>query len=882
MPRVPTSDNFQTQVAPTSASLLQAPGGPTAGAIGADQAGQFGRAASAAGDAVAKIVQDTQHEARVTVAKDVDNQVNRDTTDALYHPETGFLSKKGKDTITGFEDATQRVQKIHNDALSSLTNPETRRLAEPVMNQRLQSAIQAIDKHTAQESFRYQVETADSRAQINLQTASLNFADDKQFSQALSISRQEAMSLGKLQGWNESTTQLQATKYQDLGYKLRYEAWRLEDPMGAFASFQQSAEQISPVVRDQVGRQLFQAAAPLMAAELNRAGGYGVAAPPAAPGAGKATGPEPRGIRNNNPGNIIKTGEAWQGEVAGDDPKFASFATPEAGIRAMGKTLLTYQDKHGLNTVEAIVSRWAPATENDTAAYAATVSKALKVAVNAPLDLHDSDTLNRLTRAMIQVENGPGGARISDQQIALGLASAGSGGALPPASAPASQTVAPGRADSGLPMVDALPDDWKLHVMQLARAQGHQDMATARETLRSKAQDSSAEFLTNGYATSPPNEAEFVRAYGQSEGVARYRDFQGVASLGQTLQQVKQLPAAALARLLQSSKPTPGEGFAAREHNFEILTRAVDQVQQAREKDPVGYALSTGAYGFKPLQRLDDPKALAQELPRRAAGARQMAADYGTPAQVFTKDETAALGASIKAAPVEAQKGQLAAIFKGVGDMGLFKQTMQSLAPDNPTMAVAGVYQARGLRTTENRDVADLILRGQAILTPNTKEDGAGHMGGKSLLKMPEEKLLLSDWNNETGDAFKGKEQAADLFMQTAKAVYAARSAEEGDYSGVINSKRWKAAIGMATGGIVSHNGSKIVAPYGMDYGMFQDALKTQATAMSKAGGPDARELLRLPLENVGDGKYMFRRGAGYLVDKDGRAMVVNLTGGRP
>jgi hypothetical protein len=180
--------------------------------------------------------------------------------------------------------------------------------------------------------------------------------------------------------------------------------------------------------------------------------------------------------------------------------------------------------------------------------------------------------------------------------------------------------------------------------------------------------------------------------------------------------------------------------------------------------------------------------------------------------------------------------------------------------------------------------VADLILRGQGILTPNKKEDGSGHMGGASLIKMPEEKLLLSDWTSVAGDAFKGKEQAADLFMQTAKAIYAARSAEEGDYSGVINSKRWKASINLATGGIESHNGSKIVMPYGVGYDQFQNALQGQVDRIVKDGralNTSPREMMRLPLENVGDGRYLFRRGSGYLVDTDGRPLVVDMSGGR-
>lgn len=877
MPVVPTQDNFQTLIAGQPNVRFNAPDMPDYAGY---QTRHLGQGLSAAGQALGRIAMDAQHEGNLTVSKDIDNQMTAATSDALYHPEKGFMSKLGKDTIDGYDAAVQNVRKIRQDALDGIKNPAVRKMVEPVLNQRMQHAVETIDRHSGQESRRYQIQTADSRAQINLQDAAQNYTDDRQFNQALGLAHGEAQSLAKLQGLDPNTARLQASKYQDMGYKMRYSAWADKDPAAAFTHFQQNAEQISPLVRDQIGNHLFQAAAPVLADQFNKAGGVGVVS--AAPTAANPGGTLPRGIRNNNPGNITKGSTPWEGEVQGSDPRYASFNTPEGGIRAMGKTLLTYQDKHGLNTVEGIIARWAPATENDTAAYSATVAKALGVKVDAQIDLHDAGTLNKITRAMILVENGPGASRITDQQIALGLAAANGGAALQPAAA------APGvpgtTVTTGSKMLDSLPANQQIHVLQLARAQASQGMAEARENLRGKVQDSTAAYLANGFAPNPPAEAEFIKAYGQAEGLGRFRDFQNVASLGQTLQTVKTLPATALTNLVASSKPVPGDGFAVRQHSYETLMNAVDQVQKARSEDPMRYALTTGSYGVKPMERMDDPKALVQELSRRAAAAPQMAADYGTQPQLLTKDETRVLGATIKAAPVESQKSQLAMLYKGIGDMGLFKQTMQTLAPDNPTAAVAGIYQARGLRTTENRDVADLILRGQAILTPNTKEDGEGHLGGKALLKMPEGKLLLSDWNSVTGDAFKGKEQAADLFMQTAKAIYAARSAEEGDYSGVIDSGRWKSAINLATGGIQSHNGSKIVMPYGLGYDQFQNTLKTQTEQIVRDGGAfntNASEMMRLPLENVGDGRYLFRRGAGYLVNKDGRPVVVNLGGGK-
>ncbi|MDI5984893.1 hypothetical protein QLQ85_08825 [Halomonas sp. M4R5S39] len=114
---------------------------------------------------------------------------------------------------------------------------------------------------------------------------------------------------------------------------------------------------------------------------------------------------DPRGIRNNNPGNIeYDPRTAWQGLAdPPTDGRFARFVDPLYGIRAMSRILDTYRDRHGLNTVQSIVSRWAPAHENNTLAYQDFVASRVGVSPTQPLnDGHRPE----LIAAMIQMENG--------------------------------------------------------------------------------------------------------------------------------------------------------------------------------------------------------------------------------------------------------------------------------------------------------------------------------------------------------------------------------------------------------------------------------------------------------------------------------------------
>lgn len=74
----------------------------------------------------------------------------------------------------------------------------------------------------------------------------------------------------------------------------------------------------------------------------------------------------PRGIRNNNPGNIIKTDINWKGKVRCNDSRFECFVSAKYGIRAMAIILSSYKYKHGIDDVAGVFHRWAPPHENNT------------------------------------------------------------------------------------------------------------------------------------------------------------------------------------------------------------------------------------------------------------------------------------------------------------------------------------------------------------------------------------------------------------------------------------------------------------------------------------------------------------------------------------
>jgi hypothetical protein len=107
------------------------------------------------------------------------------------------------------------------------------------------------------------------------------------------------------------------------------------------------------------------------------------------------------GMAHNNPGNIM----------SGKGGTMGTYRDNQEGLDAMAGLLLRYQQM-GLNTIEGIVSRYAPpknpdgTVANNTKAYIANMAAALGVGARDMLDLKDPAVLAKLMGAMIKQEQG--------------------------------------------------------------------------------------------------------------------------------------------------------------------------------------------------------------------------------------------------------------------------------------------------------------------------------------------------------------------------------------------------------------------------------------------------------------------------------------------
>jgi len=308
--------------------------------------------------------------------------------------------------------------------------------------------------------------------------------------------------------------------------------------------------------------------------------------------------------------------------------------------------------------------------------------------------------------------------------------------------------------------------------------------------------------------------------------------------------------------------------------NVKILTawKTIAGKQTAQlNADPIAYGGRQGLVEVQPLP-LDNPSQMGDALAERYAQGRALRARLGAPFKPLQDAEVKALQDGLKEAPAAKKAeffGQLAQASRG--DMAGYSAIMGQLAPGDPVTAVAGEFMGK------QRPVASEILAGQEILRP--KKDGKPDQG--KLWPMPPDTDMRKEFQGIERDAFAARPEQRNAIYQAALAVYAKRTADAGDASGVINSSRFDQAIQDVAGQIVKWNGKGTALPYGMDQSGFKNALRAHSQQLVDQGavspliGVDG--LMDLPLEQIGDGRYVFRSGQSALVSMSGQPVIVDF-----
>ncbi|EPY7180445.1 hypothetical protein ACXEIE_003564 [Klebsiella pneumoniae] len=820
MPTVPQYQRqSQTQTAPVMTSNLRVPENPLVQGI------------QQAADTSINMMADAKRKADVALSQDALLQFNQFGDDQFNNPDNGLITKQGKAALGQSDVVMQNMQQKAQDLLGTVPDGEARQQLSFQLQQSMQSFHNQARRYEVGQFQQFQDQQFSAIKQNVVTQSQGLYGDDAAFVNTVKMGFDAIEQYAAAHGWSQE--QVVAEKE-----KLKEQA--------ADSALSTAASQQYIQFMQQNGEPGDNEGAPRVTAHGNSSAA--------------------RGLRNNNPGNIEAGSNSWDGQ-AGSDGRFAKFVTPEHGIRALGKNLLSYQ-RQGYDTVSEIVNRWAPASDgNNTEAYIAALCKKLNVTPNDQLNMSDINTLRQLCAGIIQHENGK--QPYSDDQLNTGVSAA-----------LGLTTLESPKRYSGNQAFDAASPQQQAAYLRQSMELRNQARTQFKAQLVDQVQDATAAYLKGIQFDNPPSQGDFINAFGYREGTQRFNDFENLRVAGQYIGSFRTMPTASIQQYVSDLKNQVGngEGLAGRAAAFDHVQAAADEVIKQRKADPIQFSLSSGQ--TKPID-MSNQNNFGQSIGLRASQVSELARAYGTPLTFFSKEEESQIGKFFRDAPVSQQSAYLDTIHKSTGGGKPYMAALQQISANAPSAAVAGILMDKpgGVVAEKNWFNPDVSVSpstaSQTILAGAAARKGSKEAKG---ITMPKENDMRLEFSNTVKDAFAGDAQGASMAYDVAKDYYAGVMAQKGDLSGELDSDVWEQAINVATGGVHDYNGmGNVLLPWGMSSEQFDkevnQAWETQVTGAGVKAPPG-----QYGLQSYGDSQYLVKLGTGYLLKQDGTPVVIDLT----
>lgn len=773
--------------------------------------------------------------ADVAQAQDASLQLSQISSDLLTNPDSGLLNMQGKNALGKGQEYTQLFDSKAQEIAMTLPEGARAGFMQQAQQQRIQFISQAgrheISQLNAYEEGQFQATLAN-----NGKLAASAYGDNANYVLYNQQTFQQIETYGAAHGWSAEQIQAKKTEFKEKVADTALSQWSANNAI----DFIHSNGELSDT-----------------ATGSRRAVSEG------------GSGDSARGIRNNNPGNLeFSKTNPWVGQT-GDDGRFAKFETPEHGIRALGRNLLSYQ-RQGIDTVSDIINRWAPPSDNNnTDAYIKAVCAQLGVTADQQLDASNPDTLKALCAAIIQHENGS--QPYSDQQLATGVSAAIGLSQLPTST----------KRYTGNAAFDAASPEAQATFLRQADQVRKQQQAEYRTSIDSRVRDASAAYMRGVDFPNAPTQTDFMAAYGVREGNLRYTEFKNTQIAGQYIGSFRNMPTSSIQAAVENLKPDTGEtgeGYAARAQTYDAVVSAASAVLAQRKADPVQFSLSAGQ--TQPIDMTNE-NSFGKTIALRASQVEGLAQSYDTPLTFFSKEEANQIGAFFRDAPVSQQSAYLDTIHKSTGGGKTYMAALQQISVNAPSAAVAGILMDKpgGVVAEKNWFNPDVNISpetaSQTILAGAAARKGTKDVKG---MVMPKETDMRLEFTDTVQDAFAGDAQGATMAYEVAKDYYAGVMSQKGDFSGELDNNVWKQAINVATGGTYDYNGmGNVLLPWGMSSEQFDkevsQAWETQVTGAGVKAPPG-----QYGLQSYGDSQYLVKLGTGYLLKEDGSPVVIDLT----
>ena len=205
--------------------------------------------------------------ARVIKAEsdDAEREVMSVIDSHLNNPETGYLTKMGRNAMDGYQPTMEAMTRDVNEIVGKLS-PQARDAVQSRVYDRMQSAQSQAQRWNANQTRHYQVQSSSSKVEALQADAANHYADPEYLAKSAASVDMELDYQAQLMGWDAETLANQKRAHMDQLQANRFSAWAQDDPLSALEAFQNTPDgAISTDIKGKVGNALWSSAKPQLA-----------------------------------------------------------------------------------------------------------------------------------------------------------------------------------------------------------------------------------------------------------------------------------------------------------------------------------------------------------------------------------------------------------------------------------------------------------------------------------------------------------------------------------------------------------------------------------------------------------------------------------------
>lgn len=183
----------------------------------------------------------------------------------LNNPETGYLTKMGRNAMDGYQPAMEAMTRDVNEIVGKLS-PQAREAVQSRVYDRMQSAQSQAQRWNANQTRQYQLQSSSSKVEALQADAANHYADPEYLAKSSASVEMELDYQAQLMGWDEETLSNQKRAHLDQLQANRFSAWAQDDPLSALEAFQSTSDDaMSADIRGKVDHALWSSAKPQLA-----------------------------------------------------------------------------------------------------------------------------------------------------------------------------------------------------------------------------------------------------------------------------------------------------------------------------------------------------------------------------------------------------------------------------------------------------------------------------------------------------------------------------------------------------------------------------------------------------------------------------------------